>query len=230
MDDCIDFLGDATLFSTLDCNASYWQITLADEDKDKTNFTCHMGLFRCKRLPFGLTYAPATFERAIDIILSGQRWRTCLVYLDDIIVFSETPAEHLEHLREVLALVSKAGATLKAEKCHLLETEVEYQGHVLSLGKLQVNEKNIKALRQARKLQAEAELKSFLGMCNVYGRFVRSYALMARHLTTLTSKKLLAQLPVLDEKQTAAFEKRKMRLTPTPVLALPKREGHGPSS
>ncbi|WP_230409877.1 reverse transcriptase domain-containing protein, partial [Undibacterium fentianense] len=127
-----------------------------------------------------------------------------MVYLDDIIVFSKTPAEHLEHLREVLALLSKAGVTLKAEKCHLFETEVEYLGHVLSPGELRVNEKNIKALRHARQPKTQTELKSFLGMCNVYRRFVRDYALIARPLTKLTSKKLPAQLPVFDEKQTAA--------------------------
>eukprot|EP00170_Pyropia_yezoensis_P001007 contig_4681_g1011 len=162
MDDCIDFLGDATLFSTPDCNAGYWQIPPADEDKDKTTFTGHMGLFRRKRISFGLTNALATFQRAIDIILSGLRWRTCLAHQEDIIVSSKTPAEHQEHLRQVLALLSKAAVTLKAEKCHLFQTEVEYLGHVLSPGELRVNEKNIKALRQARQPKTQTELKSFL--------------------------------------------------------------------
>eukprot|EP00170_Pyropia_yezoensis_P004787 contig_19527_g4801 len=92
MDGWIDFLGDATPFSTLNCHAGYWQIPLADEDKDKTTFTCHMGLFQCNRLPFRLTNAPATFQRVIYIILSGLRCTTCLVCLNDIIVFSKTPA------------------------------------------------------------------------------------------------------------------------------------------
>eukprot|EP00170_Pyropia_yezoensis_P000120 contig_1017_g121 len=209
MENSIAFLGDATLFLTLDCNAGYGQIPLADEDKGKTTFTCHKGQFRCKRLPFCLTNAPATFRRAIDIILSARRWRTCLVYLDDLIVFFKTPAKHLEHLREVLALLCKAGVTLKAEKCHLFENEVEYLGHVLSPGELRVNEKNIKALRQARQPKTQTKLKtkleSFLGMCNVSRRFVRDYAFIARSLTKLTGKKLPAQLSVLDEKQTTAF-------------------------
>jgi len=84
MDDCLDSLGDATAFSTLDCNAGYWQIPVASEDRDKTTFTSHTGLLRILRLRFGLVNAPASFQRGLDIILSGQRWQTCLVYLDDV--------------------------------------------------------------------------------------------------------------------------------------------------
>jgi len=95
MDDCIDFLGDAKVFSTLDCNSGYWQIPVADEDRDKTTFVCHEGAHRYIRLPFGLSNAPATFQRAIDMILGGVKWKSCLVYLDDIIVFSQSPGEHV---------------------------------------------------------------------------------------------------------------------------------------
>eukprot|EP00170_Pyropia_yezoensis_P000416 contig_2284_g417 len=102
--------------------------------------------------------------------------------------YGEWAFPHLEHLREVLAFLSKAGVTLKAEKCHLFKADVEYLEHVLSSGELRVNEKNIKALRQARKPKTQTELKSFLGMCNVYRRFVRNYALISRPLTKLTSK------------------------------------------
>lgn len=184
-----------------------------------------MGLLRYQRLPFGLTNAPATFQRAIDIILSGLRWRTCLVYLDDIIVSSAIMEDHIRHLRDVLSLLFNAGVTLKPEKCHLFETKVDYLGHVLSPGELRVNKKNIRALRDASQPKIETALKSFLGMCNVYRRFVRNYALIARPLTKLTSKKLPAQLPVFDEKKAGAFEELKRRLTTTPVLALPKRDG-----
>jgi len=87
MDDCIDFLGGAKVFSTLDCNSGYWQIPVADEDRDKTAFVCHEGAYRYIRLPFGLSKAPANFERAIYMIRGGVKWKRCLVYLDDIIVF-----------------------------------------------------------------------------------------------------------------------------------------------
>jgi len=119
MDDCIDFLGDAKVLSTLDCNSGYWKIPVADEDRDKTTFVCHVGAYCYIRLPFGLSNAPATFQRAIDMILGGLRWKSCLVYLDDIIVFSQSAGEHVEHLREVFAALRGAGVQLKAKKCHL---------------------------------------------------------------------------------------------------------------
>ena len=91
MDDSIDFPRDAKVFSTLDCNSGYWQIPVADEDRDRTTFVYQEGAYQYIRLPFGLLNAPATFQRAIDMILGGLKWKSCLVYLDDIIVFSQSP-------------------------------------------------------------------------------------------------------------------------------------------
>jgi len=130
MDDCIDLLGEASVFSMLDCNSGNWQISVAVEDQDRTTFTCHDETYKYIRLPFGLTNAPATFQRAIDMILSGVKRKTCLVYLDDVIVFSRTVEEHITHLDEVFGLLSRAGVSLKASKCFLLHEEVEYLGHL----------------------------------------------------------------------------------------------------
>ncbi|CAN8075729.1 unnamed protein product, partial [Agarophyton chilense] len=101
MDECIDSLGDATVFTALDSNCGYWQVPVREEDRDKTAFLCHSGSYRFKRMPFGLTNAPATFQRATDILMSRFKWRTCLVYLDDIIVFSRNLDDHLTHVRDV---------------------------------------------------------------------------------------------------------------------------------
>ena len=88
MDECIDSLGEATIFSTLDCNAGYWQVAIAPEDREKTAFVCHEGAYQYKRMLFGLTNAPATFQRALDIIFSGVKRQSCLIYLDDVIGIS----------------------------------------------------------------------------------------------------------------------------------------------
>jgi len=165
MDDCVDLLGDAKVFSTLDCNSGYWQIPVADKDRDKTTFVCHEGAYRSIRLPFGLSNAPATFQRAIDMILGGLKWKSCLVYLDDIIVFSQSAGEHVEHLREVFAALCGAGVSLKAKKCDLFQDEVEYVGHIVGRGQLQVQDKNVHGLTEASPPRCKKDLRSFLVMC-----------------------------------------------------------------
>jgi len=102
MEDCIDSLEDARIFSSLDCNTGYWQIPMAVNDIDKTAFTCHIDTYEYLKTAFGLTNTPATFQRARDIILSAMTWQTCLFYLDDVIVFSDTPENHVKALDEVL--------------------------------------------------------------------------------------------------------------------------------
>jgi len=164
MNDCLDSLGDATVFCTLDCNAGYWQIPVAAEVRDKTTFRSHTGLFRFLRVPCCLVNAPASCQRALDIILSGLRWKTCLVYLDDVIVFSRTVDDHIWDLREVLLLLENAGVSLKPSKCHLFQKEVEYLGHVVRPGQLLVNQMSIKSLAQALPPRNQTELKGFLGM------------------------------------------------------------------
>jgi len=189
MDDCIDFLGDAKVFSTLDCISGSWQIPVADEDWDKTTFVCHEGAYRYIRLPFGLSNAPETFQRAIDTILGGLKWKSCLVYIDDIIVFSQSAGEHVEHLREVFTALRGAGVFLKAKKCHLFQEEVEYLGHIVGRGQLNVQDKNIRGLKEASPPRCKKDRRSFLGMCNVYRRFVKDYAQVARPLAAMTSSK-----------------------------------------
>ena len=116
MDHCIDSLGDASVCTTLDCSSGYWQIPVAPADCDKTTFTTRMGTFRYLRMTFGLRGAPATFQRAPDIIISRVRWQICLVYLDDVIVFSRTQVEHAKHLDAVLGFLKSAGISLKLKK------------------------------------------------------------------------------------------------------------------
>ena len=138
LDDCIDSLVDAAVFTTLDCNSGYWQIPAAPEDRDKNTFRTHIGTYRHLRMPFGLKGAPAALQRALDIILSGVRWQICLVFLDDVIEFSRTDADHARHLDTVLSLLKSAGISLKLKKCSFFRPKVHYLGHVKSSGKLSV--------------------------------------------------------------------------------------------
>jgi len=93
------------MFSTLDCNSSYWQVALAFKDREKTAFGCYEGAFQYKRMPCGLTHAPASFQRELGLILSGVKWQSCRIFRADVIVYSETREEHVGHVNSVLRLL-----------------------------------------------------------------------------------------------------------------------------
>ena len=221
IDDCIDSLGNATIFTTLDANSGYWQVPVAPEDRDKTTFTTFMGTFRHKRMPFGLRNAPATFQRALDMILSGVRWQTCLVYLDDVIVFSRNVQEHLSHVNEILTLLRNAGVTLKLKKCDFFRNKVNYLGYVITPGKLSVATKNTEAFAKAKFPTNITQLRSFLGAANVYRRFVKDFSKIAKPLSAMTQKDANPQWDDPTEMQLDAFETLKRKLVSPPVLALP---------
>ncbi|CAN8074493.1 unnamed protein product [Agarophyton chilense] len=134
MDDCLDSLGEAVVFTTLDSNSGYWQISLVEDARALKPFTAHEGLFRFTRMPFGLKNAPATFHRVMDIIMFRVQWKFAVVYLDDVIIFSWTVKEHLFHVRKVLTILQDAGITLKLRKCDFFQASVNYLGHVVLPG------------------------------------------------------------------------------------------------
>jgi hypothetical protein len=109
VDDCLDLLGEARYFSTLDATCGYWQIDVNGPDREKTAFTSHKELYQFKLMPFGLMTAPATFQRAIDIVLSSVRFQCALTYLDDIVIYSPTFDQHLKDLSRVLRLLQDGG-------------------------------------------------------------------------------------------------------------------------
>jgi len=158
MDECIDSFGDARVFSTLDCNTCYWKMPVAQEYQHLTAFTCHSGAWKCVRLPFWLCNSPATFQRAMDMILAGVKWQICLVFLDDVIVFSRFPEEHLQHLDEVLTRLGKARVTLKAAKSHYFQEEVEYLGHAIIPGRVHFLEKSLRALKGLRNPETQTQM------------------------------------------------------------------------
>jgi len=225
MDDCLDSLGDAQFFSTLDCNAGYWQIPIAEEDKPNTTFTCHCGTYQCTRLPFGLCNSPATFQRAIDMILSGVKWQNVLVYLEDLIIFSSDAESHLSHLGTVLTLLGKHGVALKAQKCHLFSSKVEYLGHVVRPGLLSVNEKNLKDIKKAVFSKTQTQLRSFLGLCNVNRRFTVDFAKTAKPLNDLNNVKLPKRLSPPTPEEQAALDKLREQLCHPPILSIQRKEG-----
>jgi len=160
------------------------------------------------------------------MILGGLKWKSCLVYLDDIIVFSQSAGEHVEHLREVFTALRGAGVSLKSKKCHLFQEEVEYLVYIVGRGELKVQDKNIRGLKEASPSRCKKDLRSFLGMCNVYRRFVKDFAQVARPLAAMTSSKMPDRWGTLSDEALGALEELKRRLTEAPILALPRRQGN----
>ena len=222
MDECIDSLGDAVIFTTLDCNSGYWQVAVAEEDRDKTTFTCHSGTYRYLRMPFGLMNAPASFQRTLDVLLHGFNWRTCLVYIDDVIIFSKSIEEHLSHVEAVLDTLHRAGVTLKLKKCEFFTDKVKYLGHIIRPGQLEINQAHTAALANMQHPTNQSELRSFMGLCNVYRRFIPNFSLMAGPLNSMLKKGHPVKFGPLTPEQAQAFRKLVDAVLSPTVLALPK--------
>ena len=188
IDDILDSLGGACYFSTLDLSSGYWQVAVGPNDKEKTAFVTSFGLYRFRVMPFGLCNAPATFQRLMECVLKGLHWTTCLVYLDDIIVFSKTVDEHIVRLKSVFARLKEAGLKIKPSKCHFLKSTVCYLGHVISKNGVQTDQEKVKCVYDWPVPQTQRELQSFLGLTSYYRRFVKIFAHIASPLHALSNK------------------------------------------
>lgn len=218
IDDTLDVLSGSTWFSTLDLKSGYWQVGLANGAKEKTAFSAGAGLWQFKVLPFGLCNAPATFERLMERVLKGILFKTCLVYLDDIIVFGPSFDEHLIRLKEVLTRLKQAGLQLNPKKCQLFQSRVEYLGHIVSSAGIETDPKKIDAVKTWPTPSNKRELRSFLGLCTYYRRFVKNFADIACNLHVLTEKNRQFQWTTENE---TSFQELKTRLCEAPVLAYP---------
>ncbi len=217
IDDTLDSLGGAHWFSTIDLASGYWQVEVDPSDREKTAFATPDGLYQFRVMPFGLCNAPATFQRLMERVLQGLHWSTCLVYLDDIIIFSASVGDHLARLDEVLARLREAGLKLKPSKCQLLRKSVHYLGHVVSERGVETDPAKIECIANWPTPSNTKELKSFLGLASYYRRFVKGFAKVAFPLHRLSEKKVWAWSDECEQ----AFNSLKHRLITAPVLTLP---------
>lgn len=221
IDETLDRLGNCRYFTTLDMRSGYHQIKIAPQDAPKTAFIVPSGLYEFVRMPFGLRNAPATFQRFADLLLRGLKPMTCLVYLDDIIIFSRTIEEHAERLRNVLARLRGANLSLKLEKCFFAESQVQYLGHIISSDGVKPDPRLIEAVRTFPVPANIKELQSFLGLSNFYRRHVQDYAAITKPLTHLLKKGVTFDwTPECDR----AMQRVKDILTSSPLLAYPDFE------
>ena len=188
VDDILDSLGDAQYFSTLDLKSAYWQISVDEKDRHKTAFVTQRGLFEFNLMPFGLVNAPTTFQRAMDLVLSGLSYVICLCYLDDVIVFGRDFNEHYNRLKTVLERLRVHGLRVKPEKCTIAARQVSFLGHVISDSGIMPDPAKIEAVNNISSPRNIKDLRSFLGLAGYYRKFIPGFSSIAAPLLKLTQK------------------------------------------
>ena len=218
IDDCLDQLAGNQWFACLDMNSGYWQVEVDESDREKTAFTSRKGLYEFKVMPFGLCNAPATFERLMESVLQGLQWEICLIYLDDVIVTGKTFEEMVENLSNIFDRFNGANLKLKPKKCQLFAREVEFLGHIVSADGVQTDPKKTDAIKTWPRPECVRDVRSFLGLCSYYRRFIHQFAEIAKPLHKLTEK---GRSFTWTDTCTKAFETLKQKLTESPILTHP---------
>ncbi|CAI5484601.1 unnamed protein product [Closterium sp. Yama58-4] len=218
VEDLLDAVQGARVFSKIDLRSGYHQIRVVPEDQHKTAFRTKQGLYEFRVLPFGLTNAPATFQTLINTVLSEFLGSFVVVYLDDILIFSKSKEEHVQHLQKVFEVLRREKLYAKQSKCEFFLPEVEFLGHVVSASGVRTDPKKIAAVQDWVAPTSVKELQSFLGFANYYHRFIQGYASIASPLTDLLRKGVEY---VWGPAQQQAFEQMKQSLTSSPTLSYP---------
>ena len=213
----MDTLNGARYFSSIDLGNAYYQVELEEESKLKTAFSTKMGQYCFNRMPFGIAAAPGTFQELMTTLLGGMKG-TC-VYLDDILVFTDSLEEHYTQLSEVLGRIEKAGLKINPEKCHLLKKEIKFLGHIVNDKGIRTDPGKTEAIQKFEKPKCVKSLRSFLGICNYYRRFIREYAKKSRALEEMCGQK--EKKLIWTDKCEKAFQEMKEALGSPPILAFP---------
>ena len=218
IDETLDVLAGARFFTTLDLASGYWQVTVDPAAREKTAFVTHTGLYEFKVMPFGLCNAPATFQRLMEVVLAGLNRKQCFVYLDDILIISHNWEEHLENLQLVFDRLRRAGLRLKPKKCTFAQRKALYLGHIISEEGIEVDPEKVEKVRNYPIPNNLRSLQQFLGLVSYYRRFIPNCSKVTNPLHCLTRK----DVPFIwSDSCQESFDRLKMLLTSTPVLAFP---------
>jgi len=218
IDDILDTLNGAKYFISLDQANAYWSIPIEESDKDKTGFNSPIGLYEFNYLPFGLSNAPASFQRLMDLTLAGLNWQICLTYLDDVLIYAKTYDELCKRLEIILKKLSDANLKLRLEKCKFGDTEVKYLGHIISERGIRPDDSKLEAIKLMKEPKTTKELKSFLGLISYYRKFIENCGKITAPLTRLLKK----NVPFIwEEQHQETFEILKKKLLEKPILIHP---------
>jgi len=206
------------VFTTIDLFSGFHQIPMNEEDIPKTSFSTIYGNYQFKVMPFGLCNAPGTFQREMNRIFFPLIGRCLFVYIDDLIVFSNSYEEHLDDLFEVFKIIRENGLKLNLEKCNFFQNKVELLGHTISTDGIEPIQTKVKVVAEWLPPNTVNQLQSFLGSVGYYRKFIYNFASIAKPLFSLLKKK--AQF-LWTDKENESFEELKRRLITAPILRMP---------
>ncbi|KAL7824891.1 hypothetical protein SRHO_G00343510 [Serrasalmus rhombeus] len=238
IEDALTCLNGSKWFSVLDLRSGYYQVPMSEADKEKTAFICPLGFYQFERMPQGVSGAPATFQRIMEKTVGDMNLLEVLVYLDDLVVFGATLEQHEQRLLKVLNRLKEEGLKLSLDKCQFCQPSVSYVGHIVSQQGVSTDPKKTEAVTSWPRPTTVTTLRSFLGFCGYYRRFVKDYSKVAFPLNQLLSGypphgkrfKSNQEQPYFnpsepfgsrwDDHCQTAFDELKHRLVNAPVLAF----------
>lgn len=218
LDDMLDELYGANLFSKIDLKSGYHQIRMNVGDEWKTAFKTKFGLYEWLVMPFGLTNAPSTFMRLMNHVLRDYIGKFVVVYFDDILVYSKSLNDHILHVKKILFKLREEKLYANFKKCSFCLDQVNFLGFLVGKKGVQVDEEKVKAIREWPTPTNATEVRSFHGLASFYRRFIKDFSSIASPLNELVKKHVKFEW---KEKQENAFNELKDKLTNAPCLALP---------
>lgn len=218
MQDALDSLGQSRYFSIIDLRSAFLQLPLQPQDREKTAFTTKSGLYQFTTLPFGLKNSPGVFQRLMHKVLSDLMYKICMVYLDDIIVFSTNFEEHIEDVTRIFSRLRQYKLKIHPEKMTIATDQVTYLGHLCTAASIAPDLHKLGAVADIDPPITVTGVRSFLGLVSYYRRFIKDFASIAQPLHQLLHKD---QSWIWETKQQIAFDCLKRRLVTAPILAQP---------
>lgn len=220
IDGILDKLGRAQYFSTLDLAKGFHQIMVSKNDQKLTAFSTPFGHYEYVRMPFGLKNAPSTFQRLMNSVLRKYINKICVVYMDDILIFSTSIEEHVESIRLIFDELTKANLKIQIDKCSFFRKETEYLGHILTDKGVSPNPSKVAQISKLQIPKTQKQIKCFLGMTGYYRKFIQNYSKIAYPMVRYL-KKDNSNVNILDPLYVSAFEQLKSTMITNPILKYP---------